>query len=382
VITPGPAHRAPYTLPLTLTLWAVLIVGGAVVLYLLKAALLPFLIAFVVAYVFSPWVDLLERRTGLVRPLGTSLVFLAIVALVVGLVVGLLPVFHRQLMHLLALLPEAFARIRDAGIPLLSDAISRLSELGIDSMVRDWVGQFLADPASQLKQAAPSVAKGAGQVGSVLVHTTSGVLGWLASGTLAAVAWVLAAAIVPVLVFYLMMDFHQVAAWLREHVLGAEEAGPNDTLGRIDRMLGEFLRGQLLVGVVLSVLYAVGLSLAGVEGAITIGIIAGIGNMVPYLGFAIGIVLSLLITLLTHFDILHLLYVLGVFAVVQLLEGLIISPKIVGERVGLHPLAIIFALFVAGEAFGFLGILLWVPMAVVVKVLLERSGSASPALGD
>jgi predicted PurR-regulated permease PerM len=370
-------HPAPYDRPLTWALWTLLGVAGATLIYALKAALLPFFLAFVVAYVFAPWVNVLEQRWRVARPLGTALVFLVISGLLVGLVIGLLPVFHSQFMELVGKFPEALSRIRDAGIPLISTAMGRLAELGLDNVVRDLVAGFMEDPAAKVQQAAPAVATGAKQVGIALVQSTTGVLGWIASGAVQAVFWVIGAAIVPVLVFYLMMDFPQVANWLRQRLPDGETSGSDSLLNRIDRMLGEFLRGQLIVGVILSVLYAVGLTLAGVDGAITIGIIAGIGNMVPYLGFVIGITLSLLISLLAHFDILHLVYVLIVFGVVQLLEGFVISPKIVGDRVGLHPLAIIFALFVGAEAFGFLGVLLGVPMAVVVKALLERPVPAS-----
>ncbi len=357
-----------YERPLTWALWTALAAALAAVLVILKGALLPFFIAFVIAYVFAPWVGLLERHANLGRPLGTALVFVAIVLMIAGLVVGLLPVFQRQLMDLLALFPEAVARLKGAGIPLLSAAMERMEVLGIDAHIRSFVDSILADPATHVKRAAPTVAAGAKQVGAALMQSTSGVISWIAGGTLSAIMWVVSACIVPVLVFYMLMDFPQVASWLRSQLPG----GGGTALDRVDAMLGEFLRGQLMVGVILSVLYVIGLSLAGVEGALAIGMIAGIGNMVPYLGFVIGISLSLLISLLTHFDVIHLVYVLIVFGVVQLLEGFFISPKIVGDRVGLHPLAIIFALFLGGEAFGFLGVLLGVPLAIVAKVILER----------
>ncbi|MBI5136945.1 MAG: AI-2E family transporter [Nitrospirae bacterium] len=371
---PAPAAGRPWERPLAWVLWTALIAALAALLYVLKGALLPFLIAFVIAYVFAPWVDLLERRAGLPRPLGTALVFVAVGLILAGLVAGLLPVFQEQFTGLIRKLPEALAHIRDAGIPLLSAVMERLAALGLDDMLRDAVSRFWADPAAHVKAAAPTVAKGAGTVGAELAQATAGIVGWVASGAARAVAWLVGAAIVPILVFYLLMDFHAVAGWLR-----AQLPAGNGTLARIDAMLGEFLRGQLTVGVILSVLYAAGLTLAGVEGAVTIGIIAGIGNMVPYLGFVIGITLALLITLLTHFDVLHLVYVLLVFGVVQMIEGAVISPRVVGERVGLHPLAVILALFVGGEAFGFLGVLLGVPAAIVAKAVLQARAGDGPA---
>ncbi|MDH5527397.1 MAG: AI-2E family transporter [Nitrospirota bacterium] len=342
-----------YERPLAWTLWLVL--GGAVLLavYWVRAALLPFFLAFVIAYVFAPWVDMLERRARLPRPLGTAAVFLLLGLIGTLLMVGLMPVVERQVVQLLEKLPAALARIKEQGLPFLS-------QLAGDTAVPETARAWLDTLADSLKGLAPT-----------LFQKTTGALMWAAAGTLQAVVWILSAAIIPVLVFYLMMDFRQVTPWLRARIPLTPRTLLDARLPRIDRMLGEFLRGQLLVGVILSVLYAVGLSVAGVDAAVAIGIIAGLGNMVPYLGFVIGITLSLLISLVTHFDLLHLVYVVIVFGVVQLLEGFVISPKVVGDRVGLHPVAIIFALFVGGEAFGFVGILLGVPAAICIKAFLE-----------
>lgn len=353
-----------YERPLTWVLWTLLGMAVAAVLYTLRGALVPFLVAFVIAYVFAPWVDLLERRAHLPRPLGTTLVFALIGALLAVVFVGLVPVLEGQVARLLERLPAALDRFKAVGIPFLSglmeDAVLPLTAAAWVDAVKDSLAQF----------------------GPTLLQKGGGALWWAATGTLGAVVWTLSAAIVPVLVFYLMMDFHQVAPWLLERIPQLVREQADRRLARIDRMLGEYLRGQLTVAVILSGLYAFGLTLAGVEAALAVGLIAGLGNMVPYLGFVIGITLSLILTLLTHFDVIHLLYVVAVFAVVQMLEGFVISPKVVGERVGLHPVAVIFALFVGGEAFGFLGILLGVPAAIAAKVMLEGDGHPAPATGD
>lgn len=348
-ILKGKDH-APWETPLAWVLWAVLLVAAAVVVYTLKNALLPFLLAFVFAYVFAPWVDRLEKWK-LPRPLGTSLVFVGVSAFLSVLVLTLLPVLERQVSHLFSLLPGAFARLKEVGIPFLSGVLPEMPQ-----SAQAWLD---------------TLAESAGKIGPTILGSTSDLLKWAASGTLGAVIWVLSAAIVPVLAFYLMMDYHRVTPWLLDRMPDRLMGSFRARLTRIDTMLGEFLRGQLTVAVILSGLYAGGLTLAGVEAALAIGLIAGLGNMVPYLGFVVGITLSLAIAFLTHFDLIHLLYVVLVFGVVQTLEGVIISPKVVGDRVGLHPVAIIFALFVGGEAFGFLGVLLGVPAAIAVKVLIE-----------
>lgn len=351
----------PYERPLTWVLWTVLAAAVAAVLYTVRAALLPFLIAFVIAYVFAPWVNLLERRARLPRPLGTAVVFVLVVALFGLLVVGLVPVIERQVVGLARWLPGAIDRLQQVGLPLLS---RYLGEAPAPTTAEAWLGA-LKDTAATW--------------GPALLKSGKQALLWAATGTLDVVLGAISAAIVPVLVFYLMMDFPRVGAWLRGRVPAAARGALESRLDRIDAMLGQYLRGQLTVAVILSGLYAAGLSLAGVEASVAIGVLAGLGNMVPYLGFVVGLTLSLLVTFLSHFDVVHLLYVGIVFAVVQGLEGTLISPRVVGERVGLHPIAIILALFVGGEAFGFLGVLLGVPAAIAVKVLLE--GDPAPPEG-
>jgi predicted PurR-regulated permease PerM len=359
-----PAGPPSYERPLTWALWAALGVGIAVILHAVRGALLPFLIAFVIAYVFAPWVDGLERRLRLPRPLGTAGVFVAITLLLALLILGLVPVVERQVMNVGNWLPGALDRLREVGIPFLSEYLGRAE---LPTTAGAWI--------DTLRESATSW-------GPAALKSGREALLLAATGTLGAVVWLLSAAIVPVLVFYLMMDFHTVGAWLLARVPAARRGDVLPRLQRIDTMLGQFLRGQLTVAVILAGLYAVGLTLAGVEAGVTIGVIAGLGNMVPYLGFVVGITLSLLVTFLTHFDVLHLLYVVAVFVVVQALEGTVISPRVVGERVGLHPIAVIFALFVGGEAFGFLGVLLGVPAAIAVKVALEPPETARAAPAD
>jgi predicted PurR-regulated permease PerM len=357
-VTSG-TDRPAFERPLAWVLWTVLGAALAAVLYTLRDALLPFLIAFVVAYVFAPWVDLLERRARLPRPLGAALVFLALLLLGALLVLGLAPVIESQVAALAARLPAALDRLQEVGVPLLSGYLPEAAGSGSTEAL-----------IAALRESAATW-------GPTVLKSGQAAFLWAASGTVGAVLWIVSAAIVPVLVFYLMMDFSRVGAWLLDLIPPSRRDALRPRLARIDGMLGRFLRGQLTVAVILAGLYSLGLTLAGVEAGVAIGVIAGLGNMVPYLGFVVGLVLSLTVAFLTHFDLIHLVYVVIVFAVVQGLEGFVISPKVVGEAVGLHPIAIILALFVGGEAFGFLGVLLGVPAAIAVKVALERDGGGA-----
>lgn len=348
------------------------VAAGAV--FVLRDALVPFFLAFVVAYVFVPWVDLMERRLRLPRALGTLLVFLILTVIGALLVVGVIPVLERQTLSLLAKLPAALVRLRDQGLPMLTSLpiLSNLLEHGTGTPGVPLTAQATLDQLSIWLS----------EVGPALLHRAAGAALWAATGTMHVVVQILGTAIIPVLVFYMMVDFRQIAPWLRARFPSALRPLLDERLPRIDRMLGEYLRGQLTVGLILSGVYGIGLTLAGVEAALAIGLLAGLGNMVPYLGFVLGLTLALLVVLLTHFDLAHMLYVLAVFVGVQSLDNFLISPRIVGERVGLHPVAIIFALFVGGQAFGFLGVLLGVPAAICIKAFMEPVSAPAPAVAS
>ncbi|MEX0614583.1 MAG: AI-2E family transporter, partial [Methylophaga sp.] len=139
-----------------------------------------------------------------------------------------------------------------------------------------------------------------------------------------------------------------------------------------DDMLAGFLRGQLLVMLALSIMYSVGLTLIGLELALLIGVIAGIVSFVPYLGLLVGIVLAGLAAYLQFQEWLPVLYVIGVFSFAQMIEGTVLTPRFVGERIGLHPVAVIFAVMAGGSLFGFIGVLLALPVAAVVMVLIRH----------
>jgi predicted PurR-regulated permease PerM len=138
-------------------------------------------------------------------------------------------------------------------------------------------------------------------------------------------------------------------------------------------VLAQFLRGQLLVMLALALIYTVGLWIAGLDAAFLIGVLAGLVSFVPYLGFVVGIVLAGFAALIQFGDMMHVVYVVIVFATGQLIEGFVLSPWLVGDRIGLHPVAVIFAVMAGGQLFGFFGVLLALPVAAVVLVLLRHS---------
>src|SRR5690606_17314751 len=199
------------------------------------------------------------------------------------------------------------------------------------------------------------------------------VFGYLSSSGFAFVAWMINIVLVPILTFYFLRDWdllvERVAAMIpRDHI---------DTATRLaresDEVLGAFLRGQFIVMLALGAIYAIGLSLVGLKLGLLIGIIAGLISFVPYLGATVGIVLAILAALVQAqgFDLQLLVLVGVVFTIGQLIESYILTPRIVGDRIGLHQVAVIFAIMAGGELFGFVGMLIALPVAAVGNVLLR-----------
>jgi predicted PurR-regulated permease PerM len=197
--------------------------------------------------------------------------------------------------------------------------------------------------------------------------------GYLSRSGVAMVAWVANVLLLPILAFYFLRDWDKLVVRVAAMI-------PRDHIGTVGRLahessdvLGAFLRGQFLVMLALGAIYAIGLSVVGVKLGLLIGIIAGLISFVPYLGAATGIVLALLAALVQSkgFDWTLLILVGVVFAIGQLLESYVLTPRIVGDRIGLHPVAVVFAVMAGGQLFGFLGMLLALPIAAVANVLLR-----------
>ncbi|RYZ35285.1 MAG: AI-2E family transporter, partial [Myxococcaceae bacterium] len=192
-----------------------------------------------------------------------------------------------------------------------------------------------------------------------------------AGNTARFVATLLGLSVVPVLAFFFLQDYPRIMGSIRDLLPRRSVALVSQRFREVDEVLSAFVQGQLAVGAILSVIYAVGLSVARIDLAIAIGLIAGFGNMVPYLGTGIGVVLALMGVLLSWQGPWQLAVVAATFVVGQMLEGFVITPRVVGEKVGLSAVAVILAVLAFGELFGFVGILLAVPASAILKVVLS-----------
>ncbi|MBL8300195.1 MAG: AI-2E family transporter [Rhodanobacteraceae bacterium] len=328
--------------------WLVLILVGAGLIYLLAPALTPFAIAALFAYLWDPVVDRLERL-GLSRGLAVGLVFLLIGLVLVALVLLVIPFTERQIAKFLDQLPRWLAWIQAEAQPQLEQ--------------RFGVTLDFADPNKLIEMLKGHWREAGGFATRLLANVSASgltVLGWIAQLVL-----------IPVVTFYLLRDWDLFIS--RVNVLLPRQIEP--TISRLtresDEVLGAFLRGQLSVMLSLGTLYAIGLWLVGIDVGPLIGMMAGLISFVPYLGAIVGLGMALIAAVVQYQDWTHVFLVFAVFGVGQTIEGYVLVPKLVGDKIGLHPVAVIFAVLAGGELFGFLGVLLALPAAAVAMVLLR-----------
>jgi predicted PurR-regulated permease PerM len=328
--------------------WLLIVAALGWLVWMLSPILMPFMLAAVFAYLGDPLVDRLERL-HLGRGLAASIVFLVMLLVVVIALVLLVPLIQRQVARFIAALPAYGAWFTNVAVP--------------------WLEQKLHIPASEFDASTliARVREHLGTVGGI----AAAVLGYATRSGLALISVGVAVVLVPVVTFYLLRDWDKLIA----HVDGLLPREAQPTVRRLaretDSVLGAFVRGQLLVMLGLAIFYAVALKLVGLDVGPLIGMTAGLVSFVPYLGFIIGIVASIIAALVQFHDAFHLVLVLVVFGIGNLLESYILVPKLVGDRIGLHPVAVIFAVLAFGELFGFIGVLLALPLASIAMVLLR-----------
>lgn len=324
---------------------------AATVLVAVKAGavLIQLFIALALAYLLNPLVRRLEQ-IGINRLLSVLLVFgLALIG------------FSVTLFLLILAVKSELAKVQ-LNIPAYAVKLYELIPLEVKSYLQidtpDRLSQQLNHLAAELKGSAFTIAKP--------------FLAWLhqaVSSTVGFILNLLGYLIIPIYLFYLLVDMPLLTAWLKELPPIRFRDRLGQLLSEFDQVLSGFVRGQLLVCAILAVLYSVGLWLIGIDLAVVIGTLSGAAFIIPYVGTMLGIVLSMAMALLKFHDLLHPLLCLGWFVLIQALEGTVITPKVVGDTVGLHPLIAIVALLIGGQLLGISGMLLAIPVAAIIKVL-------------
>jgi predicted PurR-regulated permease PerM len=331
--------------------WAGAMLGGIALLFLLlslvRGVAVPVVFSLAIAYALNPMVTYLAKKR-IKRTLGTALVFAGGVAVLFGFVMYLIPVFREQADKL----PDFFKRASTQLFPWVETQFG----ISVPDMVRERAAEFGHEAADLATQVGPALAK---------------VVASFAGTTATVVAAVVGLLFVPVLTFFFLADYPHIIEVLRALLPRRPLALVSKRFSQVDEVLSAFLQGQVTVGAILAVIYSTGFSIARIDMAIVIGLLTGFGNMVPYLGTGIGVVASLGALALSWQGPWQLVVIAGTFVLAQLLEGLVITPRIVGSRVGLPPVVIIIAVLAFAELFGFLGVLLAVPATAVLKVALN-----------
>ncbi|WP_206861413.1 AI-2E family transporter [Lysobacter changpingensis] len=329
--------------------WVALALGVCWLVWLLAPILTPFVFALMLAWLGDPLVDRLQRA-GRSRNVAVTLVFTAMALILLAGLLILVPLIERQISTLVASWPHYRDWFMLTALPWVEQRI------GVE--ITDWldfghISQLVRDNWDQ-----------AGGIATTL-------LGYLSRSGFAVIGLVANVALLPVITFFFLRDWDLLV----ERVASLIPRDYLDIVSRLARessdVLGAFLRGQFLVMLVLGVMYGLGLWAVGLDLGILIGLIAGLLTFVPYLGPASGIILGVIAALVQFGDWQHVAGVLVVFGIGQVIESYVLTPKLVGDRIGLHPVAVIFAVLAGGQLFGFLGMLLALPVAAVVNVLLR-----------
>ena len=320
----------------------------AVLLYVLSPILSPFLFAAILAYICDPFVDKLQARR-VPRTLGTVIALVLVIGAFVLLLFIIVPLFYKEATMLYDRLPALFAQLVDRLDPWLQSHFGTKAKLDIEA-----VRGLLTD---NLQDAQGVAAK---------------ILSSVRIGGLALVGFLVNLLLIPVVFFYLLRDWDLMIARIDDMIPRRWNEQVATLAREVDTVLAEFLRGQLLVIVIMAAYYTIGLWFTGLDFALPVGIITGVLVFVPYVGMMIGLILATLAALMQFSTLSGLVLVWVVFAIGQALEGVVVTPWLVGNRVGLHPVAVIFALLAFGQIFGFFGILLALPASAALLVWLRH----------
>jgi predicted PurR-regulated permease PerM len=320
----------------------------AALLHWLGGILTPFLVGAILAYFGSPLVTWAQRHR-IPRTLGTLLVILVILLLVLALLLVLIPLVQTEVSQVVRRVPELAANLYAHLAPWLRDTLG--IEISLDlASVKELITENLDSAEALTLKFLSGVKAGGTLVLGILINL----------------------ALIPVVMFYLLRDWDRIVARVDGLLPRRWLPRVRQIAREIDRVLAEFLRGQLAVMGVLAVYYSIGLWIAGLQFALPIGILTGLLVFIPYVGFGLGLVLGVLAALLQWSGWPGFFAVLAVYGVGQLLENYVLVPFLVGDRIGLHPLAVIFALLAFGELFGFAGVLMALPVSAALLVGLRH----------
>lgn len=335
--------------------WRLLAIVGAILVFgwllsTLSAALAPFMAAALLAYACDPLVDRLEYR-GINRSIGSALVILLLGLLFLGLVLSVLPLFVELSGRIATRLPRLLELLQSQALPWIKERLGITLQLDLPHLTA-----FAEQHAKELQ--------------ALVARSLSS----LSDGGKAVLQLMVMAVLVPVVLYYLLVDWDRLLGKLETLIPLRWKTPVRGMAGEIDQVLGQFLRGQGSVMLILAVYYVIALSIAGIDFSLPVGLLTGLLIFIPYLGFSLGFILALSCAALQDGSgFTPVFAVLGIYGAGQVIEGFLLTPWLVGERIGLHPVAVIFALLAFGQLFGFVGMLLALPAAAAILVALRAA---------
>lgn len=340
-----PPHKHPYT-PWII---AIAVIGSFLfAVYYLSEILTPFIIAAVLAYILNPLVCKIEKL-GINRSRASMWVMLFTFLLIVALLLVIIPMLVEQFNLIIERIPKLVDYVQTKILPWFNQKFDKHIVLN-EKTITTWLRANASVIQGNLQKTLPAVMQSGGALASGLSNLI----------------------LLPLLLYYFLLDWSHWEDGVRTMIPRRYLDGYNRIAGNMDTVLGEFLRGQLMVMLIMGMLYGTGLMLTGLDSGFAIGMVAGILVFVPYLGAFTGLLLATLAAVLQFNTWGGLLAVWGVFAVGQLLESFLITPKIVGDRIGLSPFWVIFSLMAFGQLFGFVGMLIALPLAAICLVLIQE----------
>ncbi|MES2888519.1 MAG: AI-2E family transporter [Pseudomonadota bacterium] len=332
--------------------WLAIGLAGGFILWLLAPVLTPFLVGAVMAYALQPAVERLVRRR-VPRLLAVLVVEVVMLFSLVALVFLLVPIFSKELPLLRQQIPLFLDLINTTLLPWLAKfGINvNVDTASLKTMATSYLNANFEDWTAAVLNSA--------RIGGSILMTVTGMV-----------------VLVPLVLFYLLMDWPQLVQRITQLIPPRMRPQTREVLVEVDTVLGQYLRGQLLVMLTLAAFYSIGLALFGFDLALPVGVFTGLAVFIPYLGFGIGMVLALIAGLLQFMSWYAIVAVAVVYGLGQLIESFFLTPRLVGERIGMHPLMVIFALLAFGHLFGFVGVLVALPLSAVLVVAVGRVKAA------
>ena len=330
-------------------IWLLIFVLFAAAVYILRSVLLPFVAGIVIGYLLDPLASKLEKFK-INRTFATILVMLLVVLIAVPALILLISIINEQIMHFAQMVPGYLSSFAKKIEPVMLELQDKFPALEPDK-IREYLRNNMSNGIRLIGRLVRSVITG----GFAFVNILSLLL------------------ITPVVAFYMLRDWDKFVAKVDDLLPQHSKSAIEQQAREIDCILASFIRGQVMVCVLLGTFYAVGLYLVGLDLGVLVGFGAGLISFIPYVGSISGFVVSLCIAFAQFDNMMPILQVIGVFMVGQFLEGNFLTPKLVGDSVGLHPVWIMFALLAGGVLLGFLGLMIAVPVAAIIGVIVRHA---------